>query len=192
MRWYISFPKDFVSVFWHSMLKIYYSVYIMLQYFYLFGNEIAYIIYLTYVCIIVHSLYRTIILKSMHQSLLFCIFPFWSQTAKFCCRKDKTRQQKNNIASAVTFVYLSGWCATDLLFPSLLSVFVIRSSISWCVCVRVCIFFIIIFVFSLFRVHPVNFKFSIFVFFFISFCYLDRQQRLRSLQSQLRQLPTKG
>ena len=39
----------------------------------------------TYVCIIVHSLYRTIILESMHQSVLFL---FLLATAKFCCIKD--------------------------------------------------------------------------------------------------------
>ena len=127
------------------MLKIYYSVYIMLQYFYLFGNEIAYIIYLTYVCIIVHSLYRTIILESMHQSLLFL---FLLVTAKFCCIKDIDNKKQYCKAHLLSFIFLDD-APPIYYFRHYFSVFVIRSSISWCFCV--CIFFIVIFVFLLLR-----------------------------------------
>lgn len=58
MKWYISFPKDFVSVF----LTLY-AKNLLLCYFSLFGNEIAYLIYLyysivkrTYVLLYIHCI----------------------------------------------------------------------------------------------------------------------------------------
>ena len=131
----------------------------------------------TYVCIIVHSLYRTIILESMHQSALFLFFLFGRNNKIMLHRRQDNKKQY--IASACTvlsFIFLDD-APPIYYFRHYFSVFVIKSSISWCFCV--CIFFIIIFVFLLFRVHPVNFSLVVYLFsfFFISFCFLDPQQR---------------